>query len=244
MKRAAILALIAALPLTAGTIDASDLTYTPLHHGAKVIVDFAVWNYGISNRGYLPYPTGIQLNLVTAEPGAAPTAAPESSGEYYEDYVFSAYLESLDGSISVPLADPIAALLGLGTGRLLLTPGTFASGSSDPIGIGVLYGSVNLSQDAAAALFGPDLAARFVLRNLGPDLVLGIGPGYTIRNSVSEPGLIGAGPASVGGLTSRVTVANPEPGTWLLAACAVTLLAVSSLRSRGARGCKRGRSRP
>lgn len=243
MNRLAILAVVSALPLAAGRIDVSNESRARVHPGAAIIVDFAVWNYAVSNPGSSPYPTGINFSLLTQQPAVEAAAIPDSSGSYYRDYLFGAQLQSLDGSISVPLTDPVAPLLGLSPGTLALAPGVFSSGSSAETGVGVLSGWAHLNPQTAAALFGESLEARIVLRNFGPEVWIGAGQGYTVRNSVSEPGLTGDGPRSVGGLTGTVTVANPEPGTWMLAGAALAGLLFSNLKSSAARACKRGRSR-
>ncbi|HEX8985238.1 MAG TPA: hypothetical protein VF767_07400 [Bryobacteraceae bacterium] len=243
MNRLAILAVVSVLPLAAGRIDVSNESLARVHQGAAIIADFAVWNYGMSNPGSSPYPAGINFSLLTQQPAIEAAALPESSGSYYRNYLFGAQLESLDGSVSAPLTSPVAELLGLRPGTLVLAPGVFSNGSSAESGVGVLSGWAYLSPQTAAALFGESLAARIVLRNLGPEVWIGAGQGYTVRNSVSEPGLTGEGPRSVGGLTRTVTVANPEPGTWMLAVGALAALLFSNLRSSAARVCKRGRSR-
>jgi hypothetical protein len=243
MKRVAILAVLSVLPLAAGRVDVTNDEVAWVHSGADILIDFAVWNYGMNNPGVSPYPTGINFSLVTGQPGVEATTITGSSATYYADYAFSARLQSLDGSASVPLTDPLAGLLGLESGKLVLAPGTFASGSSGETGVGVLSGGVNLDLATATALFGSDLAARIVLHNLGPGVFIGIGDGYTVRNSVSEPGLTGEGSCSVSGITGTVTVVGPEPGTWMMAAGALVALGFSSLRSSAARASKRGRSR-
>lgn len=243
MKQLAILAVLSVLPLAAGRVDVTSEEVAWVHSGADILIDFAVWNYGLNNPGVSPYPTGINFMLVTRQPDVEAARVSDSSATYYEDYAFSASLQSLDGSMSAPLTDPIALLLGLGSGTLVLAPGTFASGSSGEAGVGVLSGSVNLDPATAAALFGSELGARIVLHNLGEGLFIGVGEGYTVRNSASLPGLTGEGPGSVSGITGTVTVVGPEPGTWVMAAGAMAALGFSSLRSSAARARKRGRSR-
>ncbi|HVX67317.1 MAG TPA: hypothetical protein VHA11_11975 [Bryobacteraceae bacterium] len=243
MKRLAILAFLSVLPLAAGRVDVTSEPVAWVHSGASILIDVAVWNYGVSNPGVSPYPTGINFALLTQPPEAGPSRVADSSATYYEDYLFSGSIESLDGKVSVPLTDAVAQLLGLGTGTMVLSPGTFSSGSAGETGVGVISGSVNLDPATAAALFGSELGARIVLHNLGQGVYIGIGDGYTVRNAASLPGLTGEGPGSVSGITGTVTVANPEPGTWIMGAGALLALAFSSLRSSAARARKRGRSR-
>jgi hypothetical protein len=243
MNRLAILVVVTAMPVAAGRIDVSNESLARVHQGACIIVDFSVWNYAASNPGFSRFPTGINFSFLTQQPAAEAAAIPDSSGSYYRNYLFGAQLESLDGSVAVPLTDPVSQWLSLSPGTLALAPGVFSSGSSAEIGVGVLSGWAYFSPQIAAALFGDSLEARIVLRNFGPEVWIGAGQGYTVRNSVSEPGLTGDGPRSVGGLTRTVTVANPEPGTWMLAACAFAVLLFSYLKSSAARVYKHGRSR-
>ncbi|MGE5648166.1 MAG: hypothetical protein ACM336_20505 [Acidobacteriota bacterium] len=209
MKRLG-LVLACALPLVAGRIDVTTQTFAQVHSGANLIVDFSVWNYGANNAGFSPYPTSLSVNIVT-----------EALGE--GEYRLAGRIESLDGSVYVPLTS------------LTLLPGVFNSAGAPQIAVGVIHGSARLDE----ALFGPGMSARLVIENLGPQFVVGIGPGYTVRNAVSITDVTGEGPRIVGGITNTVTVANPEPATWALGAGAVVVLfALRRLRSPGARARK------
>lgn len=154
---------------------------------------------------------------------------PETTARYYEGFLLEGWIESLDGSIRVPFHDPMAAQLGLREGSLLVGPGTFAAGGSAPAGVSVINASLFMPLCTSQALFRSNLtnyddAVRIVLRNLGAKFEIGLGPGYTVRNAISEPGIRGAGPIETAGLTGRVTLNNPEPSSWLMLAGALTAL--------------------
>ncbi len=237
------MAVLSVLPLAASRIDVTGQTYANVHSGASVIVEFGVSNYGLNNKGFSPYPTGINLNIVVQAPDQETEMAPWSSASYYSGYLFDGWLESLDGSAIIPLEDSLAMLLGYGVGKVALGSGVFSGSAVSDLTVGVLSASVHLTLEQSQQIFGEGFAARIVLHNIGQSMTLGIGPGYTIRSAVTEPGITGFGPVSVGGMTRTVTVANPEPSTWMLGAGAVVLFAISSLRSSAARARKRANSR-
>jgi len=142
---------------------------------------------------------------------------------------------SRDGSVSVPLYDPNAAQLGLPPGTLLVTPGTFLTGSGFSQDVAVIAASVQLDDATAAALFGGNLgsyndAAWFQLRNVGEGLTVGLGPGYSVRNAISEQ--VGDGERTVSGVTGHVILENPEPATYALLGGALVVLGL--LRRRAA----------
>lgn len=234
MNRLATIALISVLPLTGTVIDVTNATFARVHPGADLNVEFAVWNYGWHNPSD-PYPTSLSLDIIGVAPGIAPATVPGTSAQYYPGYVFQGYLESLDRSISVPLDDPLGELAGLPEGMLVVAPGEYQTGSGEALAVGVLHASVYLSPEMSQTLFGPNSAGRFVLQNLGPAYVVGIGEGYAVRNAISEPDVAGSGPWRVSGITGTVTVSNPEPGTWAMAAGAAALLLAWRRRS-GRRG--------
>jgi hypothetical protein len=231
MSRLIAIALISVLPLAAGTIDVTDLTYVNFHHDATLVVDFTVWNYAAHNPSS-PYPTSLGLNVVGAMPGLAPEAVPGSSASYFPGYLFEAYLESEDGSISVPLDNGLADLLGEPDGMLVLIPGVVRPGGGSAQSAGILAGNIQMTYAVAQTVFGSDYAARIVLRNLGDDFLVGIGPGYSVRNAITEPGVRGRGSSQVSGITTSATLMNPEPGTWAMAAGAGLLLLFARARRR------------
>lgn len=219
----------ASFPLAADRIDVSSQTSAWVHPGAEVEIHFGVWTYGWNNPGFSPYPTQLGLQIIGQLPSLPPALIPDSTAAYFPGLLFTGWLESLDGTVSVPLYDPNADRLGLPVGTLLVSPGTFSAGGDSPLDVAVLAAFVSMSQLTSESLFGPNIgsrtnAARIRLDNIGDGFTLGIGSGYTVRNSVSEPGIAGLGPAQTAGTTGQVEVVNPEPSTWLTLACALVLL--------------------
>lgn len=216
-------------PLAAGRIDVSNQTFAWVHPGAGVEIHFGVWSYGWNNPGYSPYPTQLGLEIIGQLPSSLAAPIPDSTAAYFPGLLFTGWLESLDGTVSVPLYDPNADRLGLPVGTLLVSPGTFSAGGDSPLDVAVLAAFVSMSQETSEALFGANIGSRtnaalIRLDNIGQGFTVGIGPGYTARNSVSEPGIAGLGPAQTAGTTGQVEVVNPEPSTWLTLACALVLL--------------------
>lgn len=233
MKRLDLLLLLlgtAVVRLPAGTIDVTEHESVNVRPGARLFIDFGVWSYGANNPGESGYPTALQLMVIAEQPGVAPSTVPGSSAQYYEGWLFHAMLESLDGSVSVPFYDPNAALLGLPEGAVLATRGTWSAGGGPPRDVAVLNAFLSMPLAVSEALFGTNLgnyddAARIRLQNLGAALEVTLGPGYTVRNAISEPGVSGVGNAQTAGLTGRVMYANPEPATWLLLGAGLALIA-------------------
>jgi hypothetical protein len=210
----------ASLPLAAGPIGVGGETYAWVPAGEEIDIQFGVWNYARNNPGSSPYPTEIGLQVL----GQAGTGS-----------LFEGWLESLDGTVSVPFDDPNADLLGLPAGSLLVSPGTFAAGGGAPFDVAVIDGYVYLPEAESALLFGSNIgsynsAARIVLLNMGEGFRLGIGPGYTVRYAVSEPGIGGDGPVETAGITGQVSVSAPEPATWLSIASALGALGLLARR--------------
>jgi hypothetical protein len=103
----------------------------------------------------------------------------------------------------------------------------------------VISAVVNLSPEMSEALFGSSFTARIILENLGSAVTLGLDPGYTVRSAVSEPGVTGAGPHDVAGVTGSVMVENPEPATWALFGAAAAVFLIGRLSSRVAHASQR-----
>lgn len=191
----------ASIPLAAGPIDVTAETFAYVHPGAQIEIRFGVWNYGRNNPGDSPYPTEIGLEII---------------GQLGTGSLFEGWLESLDGTVSVPFS-------------LLVTPGSFAASGNPSIDVAVISGFVVIPESISELLFGANIgsynsAARIRLVNLGDGFTLGIGPGYTVRNAVSEPGIGGDGAVHTAGLTGQILVSNPEPSTWLTLGGAIALL--------------------
>ena len=161
MKRFASFVLFSALPLAAGSVDVSSQSFAFVHPGASVAVDFGIWNYGRDNPGFSPYPQSFGLDVVVEVPAGQTAFVTGSSAEYYPRYLLQGWVESLDGSVSVPLEDPLAAAVGYSSGTLLLAPGVSDSGASE-LDVGIISAVVDLSPEMSEALFGtPSRRALF-----------------------------------------------------------------------------------
>ncbi len=233
------LLLAASVPLVAGRIDVTGESSAWVHTGANIEIVFGIWNYGLNNPGYSPYPTQVGVQVTGFRPDSPAAMIAGTTLQYFDGFVFQGWLESMDGTTAVPFRDPNAELLGLPEGSLLVMPGTFTAGGSSPLDVAVISAFATLSEAASEALFGANAAsydggARIRLRNLGSGFTIGIGPDYTVRSAVREPGIAGLGPAQTSGITGQVVIANPEPATWLTLAGALAALVV--WRRRTARG--------
>jgi hypothetical protein len=117
-----------------------------------------------------------------------------------------------------------------------LTPGTVTAGGNS-IDAAVISASVSMPLAASEALFGSSIgsyngAARFEVLNLGQSFSVGLGPDYTLRNEIWEPGIQGLGAVETSGITGDVTSACPEPATFLPIACGLALLFLVRARER------------
>ncbi len=224
-----ILMLLATLRLGASSIDATNLPGVSFDARSELSIDFGVRSYGANNPGFPPYPTTVGLLIAGAEPSVSDLATiPGTSIQYFSGYVFQGWLEASDGSASIPLYDPDAVLLGLPAGDLLLTPGTVTA-RGNTFDVAVLNASVSMSLEDSEALFGSNIAsyndaASFELSDLGQSFSIGLGPGYTVRNSIWEPDVQGLGPVQTCGITGEVMTANPEPSTILTLVFGLALL--------------------
>ncbi len=230
-------AALAGLALTApaalaGRIDITGEPVAHVRHGARLVAALSVAAYARANPD-APWPAEVGLEVLGPElAGVAASVLPGSTAEYYAGYAFEAWLVSADGSMRVPFFDPHALRLGLPDGTLLLSPGLVAL-SGDERGAVVLYGTAYVGE----GFFGPDLTARIELWNRGPGLTVGLGPGYTMRNAITAPGVRGMGPAETSGYVTRVELVNPEPGTWLLIASG--LLGFGVIKRRRSKSARR-----
>ncbi len=204
-----------------GTIDITSSALVQVHTGGSVTAEFGVGNYGRNNPGFSPYPFTVGL-LVTGQvpQGVAGESLPGSSQLYFPAIVFEAYLESMDGSISVPFIDSNATRLGLGPGHVIAVLGEF-SASGTTVQVANLRASVGIPLSTSEALFGSNVgsstsSARIRLVSLGAPFWLGIGDPYTVGQSIAEPGIRGLGPVQTAGLPGVVTLQNPEPSTGAL----------------------------
>ncbi|MGD0015283.1 MAG: hypothetical protein ABSD56_12815 [Bryobacteraceae bacterium] len=231
MKRSLACAVLSVVSACAGMINVTGKPSATLAPGHELQIDFSVWNYGANNPGAPPYPTHLGLLIIGAAPGLAAVTLPDSTSQYYPGFLFEAGLESPDGDAWAPFPDP-----------LLLAPGVFTQGDGVQRDVAVLASSLDLSLALSEAIFGQDLSGRIVLRNHGGAFNIGLGTGYTIRNSVLEPDVWGLGPSTVAGLTRQVTISNPEPSTALLVLGAALLAGLRGMRRRRAAAARRGSS--
>jgi len=223
MKPLAILALlwVSLAPLTAGNIDVSADSQVTLQNSESLTVSLGVWNYAsaAASAGLASiYPAGISFTLGGLPDGSPSDAIPGTSATYTPGMLFSATLESLDGSISIPLIDSNAALLGLPGGDLVLTTGSRSGGSyTGPISL--LSGTVTLSSAESAELFSAATlqpwseAFEIRLVNAGDEFTFGY-PGSTLAGDVSASLSSAGGTLSVGAIPLQVELRDcPEPGT-------------------------------
>ncbi len=112
--------------------------------------------------------------------GSATAAIPGSSQSYYSGIMLQASLESIDGSVSLPLFDADAWRLGLATGTLVAD----SMGNNTAIASAEVAVSLNESE----AIFGATGQAEFVIQNTGnTNFTIGLGPGYSLANAVLAP---------------------------------------------------------
>ncbi|MGE5489458.1 MAG: PEP-CTERM sorting domain-containing protein [bacterium] len=229
MRFAAILGLLCAIPVFGGRIDVSEVSQITLRTGQTLEVVFSV--------GSLPSEIGFQaLGPAMQSSGIQPL--PGSTASYYGEFRFAVGMGALNGGAEVLLFDPAAFRLGLDAGEAVLLAGT-ASLSGSERDVAVVSA---LAFAPPADIFGEDLTARAWLRNLGPDVVLGLGPGYTMRSAVSIPGVLGADGTQTAGVVRSVSIydpdpatrvtANPEPATLALIPAALVLLFALRRRNR------------
>ena len=178
------------------------------------------------------YPTEVEL-LLGSLPLDGPVAPiPGTSGVYLQGYLFAGDMESLDGSVSIPLFNPAAARLGLPTGDLLLTPGSVSGGTySGPVDL--LTAEVSLTPSEISAIFSQ---SEFVidLQNIGAPVTFGY-PGTPITQDfetaliTNDGGSIGAHALSINALGA------PEPGTVGFVIIGLTILGTRFARRRASR---------
>ncbi|HTQ57745.1 MAG TPA: PEP-CTERM sorting domain-containing protein [Bryobacteraceae bacterium] len=196
-------------PAMASLVNVTGSAEVTLNNG-----DSLVFHIADPDGGCHPsYPNEIEMVIGSLPLGGPVTPIPGTSQGYLAGWLFSATLESADGSFSLPLTDADATRLGLGTGTLVLTPGARSGGSyAGPID--VLSAAVTLTPAQAAELFASGDPV-IELRNIGDTLTLGY-PGSTIGNDFSAS-LI-SGWQSQGARVTEVDCRHasarvPEPGT-------------------------------
>jgi hypothetical protein len=225
--RIAAFALLLTAPLIAAVIDVTSAPAAYVHPGAAVAVQINLTGYAAAAYGGPAYPSEIRFSILGPK---IPLSASidGSSAQYEPGLLFQGWLESLDGSYSLPLVDAGALRMGLPEGMLLAGPGTATVGGT-PMSVSVIDGFVFLEPGFAEALGG---TARIRLVNRGEGFTIGLGDLLPVRNSVWTTGLSADGSFAVGGVTGRVEIMNPEPSGWLLMASGVIFLVTSLLKRK------------
>ncbi|HCC58120.1 MAG TPA: hypothetical protein DEQ47_12855 [Solibacterales bacterium] len=214
-------AVLAGTPASASLIDVGASSTVMLLSGDQLQLDVSIANFAWNNPG-APIPTQFLLQLL-APPDQGPLALlPGSTAQYYSGYGLQGWITPADGSKSAPFEDSAAARAGFDASTLLLRECWLATGG-DPRPIGVVDGSVNLDP---AFLGSGDLVVRILLTNLGADLWVGAGNGYTLRSSFLLEASGGNGTVQTTGLVRSAwlnqpsgggeTVAVPEPNSGVL----------------------------
>ncbi|MGD0497196.1 MAG: hypothetical protein ABSC23_02060 [Bryobacteraceae bacterium] len=215
IRRCALFAWLAALPLCAGTISLSGQSTVTLHAGDALV--FTISDYSFQKNaaafGVSVDPSRVSFTLVTAPLDA---------------WAFSAELTSLDGSISA-LFDNLALTAGSYQGTLYRGPVSSASGSL-PLAAG-------LSSEIFA---GP--ATLLTLRDTAGNATLGLAPylltqdlevtfssgGFSVGGTVAavslEQASLGPPMASLANLAADPGPDTPEPRPLLLTALGGVLL--------------------
>lgn len=199
--------------LSGGVVDVTGSPSVWLRSGDQLEFDVGVANFARNNLD-APTPSQLTLLLLTA-PNQGPLAAlPGSTAQYYSGFALQAQLAS------TLFEDSAAARAGFGEGTLLLRDGSLASGDGTRA-IGMVSGSANFDATAALALFGPQAQniVRILLTNLGADLWLGAGDGYTLRTSFWLQTSGGTGTVQTTGTVREVWLTPklvPEPNSGLL----------------------------
>jgi hypothetical protein len=188
---------LAALPLSAGTIDVSQAVTVQLRPGDALVFDIPSWNYTLNAAAFsLPlYPTAINFVLISASDVSA---------------TFEARLQSSDGVFSEILGAPLSFSAGV----------LSSSAYSGPVS--TMEGGFQLTTQNSQEIFGGPGEATLTLRNLGPAVVLGVPsnmPNTTLGQDLFVS--LSGGPLAVGALHGAVLLQPslapvPEPRSgWL-----------------------------
>ena len=176
------LAILAAPPIGASTLDVWSETSIVVHAGDTLIFQLLTGSFGVNAalQDQSPYPTDLSFALVTAPLG-------EAAG-------FAATVESADGTVAVALDS-----LTFGLGNLQSSGYTGA--------VSVLQGALHLSSllDSARLFSGSSVVVT--LLNEGPDVTVGLAP-YLLRQDLFAS--LSAGPLSVGAIPGSVELESPD----------------------------------
>lgn len=210
-----------ATSLPAITIDVTDSAFATVATGFDLNLHFGVWNYAVHNPGFDPFPVSIGFRVIgPVDPDVRIAVNQNSTTNSLINFEFNAYLESVDGAVSIP-----------SSASVIPAPGNVSIEGGSPVQVAVLSGSFALSFEESHALFGANLAnfddaAVIRLHNTGAPFRIGLGTPYSVQNATSEPGVAGLGPSRTAGIPGRVTLSTPEPATRMLMAAAIALLAL------------------
>jgi hypothetical protein len=190
------------VPVFAATIDVSTTETAVLAHDDTLLFAISASNYGpYADRLAAPsWPEDIFISLLTAPL--------DSTAQ------FSAALLSANRQNRLPFGDP------------LQLAATWFSGERYQGPASIVYGFEHLTDAQSRAFFGSS-AAFLELRNLGPDVVLGL-PGYTLSQDLNVS-LLG-GNLTVGAKRLSVPSSDtPEPGSAALLIAAGSLLCLAGV---------------
>jgi hypothetical protein len=206
-----ILLLVSLAPAKANLIDVTNASQVTLGAGDSLIFYISSDLPSCGNQSQ--YPSEIEMILGSMPLGGPTASIPGTSGVYMPGILFTGTIESQNGSISIPLADPDAARLGLPAGDLLLAPGSQSGGPhSGPIDL--LSAEVTLSSQEAAALFASGEVV-IDLHNIGAPIPFGFSSA-PIATDFTASLVSSDGSQSVGARVMQVDCIHnnaPEPGT-------------------------------
>ena len=176
------LAILAAPPMGASTLDVSSETSIVVHAGDTLIFQLLTGNFGVNAalQNQSPYPTDVNFALVSAP-------LSDSAG-------FDASVQSPDGNLSIALGD-----LTFGLGNLQSSGYTGA--------VSVLQGALHLSSLLDSAQLFSGSSVVIALLNEGPDVTIGLAP-YLLRQDLFAS--LSGGPLSVGAITASVELESPD----------------------------------
>ena len=197
-----------------------------LSPGSQLTVEFSMPGFNPSDPGAL-FPTTIGLELVGTVPaGSTASSIPGSSQTYFSGIILQANLQSMDGTVSLPLFDADSWRLGLSTGTLVADS---MGGNS-----GIISAQVAVSLNESEAIFGTTGQAEFVIQDVSGYFTIGLGPGYSLQNAIFAPLTSDNGGVETAGYVqgmqvSPATVASdslpvPEPATFGVAAAGGAVL--------------------
>jgi len=197
-------ALLGAVPGMANPIDVTHSSQVTLDHNDELI-------FHLSTDYSLGDPMELEFLLGGVPLGGPVAPIPGTSGVYMAGILFSATLESANGSISIPFSNADAERAGLPAGTLPMVPGS-RSGGSYSGAVDLVTGGVRLDGDAVAALISSGEAV-IDLHNLGGTVTFGY-PGSAITNdfAASWTGALG-GESGGARLLGVQCVRTPEPAT-------------------------------